>query len=47
MIQPILSAINAWLGLYSELPFAITALIGLAGILFLLSRILVITFNAR
>lgn len=39
MIQPIVPAINWFLGLFNCLPFSVRAFIGLAGALFILTAI--------
>lgn len=47
MIQPVLGAIEAWLAIFSSLPFPITALVSLAIFLFIASRIIVIVWESR
>ena len=47
MIQPIIGAIDAWLGLYNNLSFPIRALVGLAIALFIASRVIQIVWTVR
>lgn len=47
MIQPLIGAIDAWLGFYTSLPFPIIALVNLAIGLFIASRLIVIVWHSR
>lgn len=47
MVQPILNAINWFLGFYAALPFAVQAFLGLSFVLFALSAVLLIVQHSR
>lgn len=47
MIQPILSAIDAWLAIWAYLPWPVTALASLAAFLLFISKIINISFGSK